>query len=423
MGLPTRVDASTVKLLQADLRKLTKIYQSVPTETVVNTETYQRDYPDTRKWEDAERLFRQFETSVNEWAYKVLIQHQNVDKDSAAQHQIRETAWSFLGEIGTLTLFPRSWSNQANEYVLAPWELDKKRDANIRRYQKRFREFISAVESLIEDEGGSVERSPTTEQHMLAGMTVVLHTLNRAERGEDPAPFLQDLHRQVKAIERAGFKRALRGLTLHLRFDVQGGKGGHYDETQDELVVFPFGMFPNNITFTHEVGHRFWFKSMTNQARAHWNEIMTTQQGVTTQEGVDLFMDKVWNPSASDRELEAIVERSRFDPEIKAMFRYFVDHSPSYTRTSEGVKGHHIRFNVGKAVLIEHITDYGATSPIEAFAEAFQRYVIEGSKALGEWTRSFFERLVKGGRLASARRVVARYQRAGSGLSQGVLTG
>lgn len=408
MGLPTQVDESTVKRLQADLRKLTKIYQSVPVEFETDPITYQHAYPGLERWTEARRIFDQFQRNLKEWVYGVLIQHREGDKDSPAQRAVRERAWDLLPTLSVDTLFPTQWSSRLDRYEAAPWTLAKQRDTNIRRYQKKFREFITPLEALVEGEGGVVQRDEPAKHFELYGMTVVIHALNRAGRDGGLDSYLNGLRRQARAIARAGLKDALQGLTHHIRFDEHDGRGGEYDQYRDEVTVFPMG-FSSERTFTHEVGHRYWFMNMTNRARAHWERMLSTQQVRTTAEDVALFMDNVWQPDATEAQHLSLIERSSFDPEQKAKFRYFAEHWPAYTWTKDGVKEHHLKFNLNEPVLIEHISDYGATSPIEAFAEAFAHYVTKGPRALGPWTRSFFERLVTRGKLASAVRVLGRF--------------
>ena len=40
--------------------------------------------------------------------------------------------------------------------------------------------------------------------------------------------------------------------------------------------------------------------------------------------------------------------------------------------------------------------DYGATNPVEAFAEVFRLYVLHGPRAVGPWTRALFREVVRG---------------------------
>jgi len=365
------------------------------------------------KFHEAQKVFRAFDQNLEEWVYKVLIQHHRSEKDTWAQKEVREKAWRFIGDISTgITLFPQQWNYETDKHEDAPWGLSRVRTTNIRRYQKSFREFLDALEGLIEAEGGTVERDLITEQFELGGMTVVVHSLSRKERGQThPEAFLRDLKRQAGLIARAGLRKALDGLTVHVRFDRHDLTTGQYQKESDELVIFPLGMSAGKgaTTFIHEVGHRLYYRFLQNRARAHWEEMLESHTAEITPTDVKVFMNKIWVPSATSRELQHVVDRSEFDPESKAKFNYLADHNPAYTNEAEGVEKHHEKFNVGDKVTIEHISDYGATNPIEAFAEAFQLYVRKGPRALGPWTRHFFERITKPGsqRYAYVRRLEA----------------
>jgi hypothetical protein len=52
----------------------------------------------------------------------------------------------------------------------------------------------------------------------------------------------------------------------------------------------------------------------------------------------------------------------------------------------------------------EHITDYGAPNPQEAFAEAFALFVTKGPRAIGPWTEALFRKIVHKGTAAHLRR-------------------
>jgi DNA topoisomerase IB len=416
-ALPSRVDWSVVKTLVSDLKRLTKIYRDLPTKLDEDPETHEQSYGSKDQWEETDRLFNQFRNNLDAWVYKVLIQHSKVEKDSWAQKDVREKAWSLLGELSGSRLLPTAWNYKTNKHEIAPWELERKRDANIQRYQKRFRDFVVSLEALIQSEGGTVERRPETEQFSIAGMNVVVHAVDRTDTtySEDFGyePFLRDLARQAHEVARAGFRKAVEGLTVHLRFDEHGLTAGQYNPESDTLTIFTLGQGagPKVTTFIHETGHRFYYRVMPSNAREHWDDVMKSHTVEITPQDVTSFISDVYNSEMTGRELEALVERStNLDPEMKAKYRFLADHNPAYVATPEGVTEHHRKFNLGEKVNLEHITDYGATSPVEAFAEAFQLYVRKGPRAFGPWTRSFFERLTHSGRSAAIERIAARYK-------------
>lgn len=418
-ALPSRVDLSVVKTLVADLKRLTKIYRDLPTKLTEDPETREQSYGSKDQWEETQRLFNQFRVNVEDWVYKVLIQHSQVEKDSWDQREVREKAWSFLGEVSGSRLLPTAWNYKTDKHEIAPWELERKRDANIQRYQKRFRDFIVALEALIQAEGGTVERLPATEQFSIHGMNVVVHAVDRTERGKQFSddfgyePFLRDIGRQANEVIRAGFRKAVEGLTVHLRFEQQGLTAGQYNPASDTLTIYTLGQSAGHkaTTFIHETGHRFYYRVMPPNARAHWDDVMTSHTVQITPQDVDSFVSDVYQSELTSRELQALIDRSpHLDPETRAKYTFLADHNPAYVSTPEGVTEHHRKFNLGEKATIEHITDYGAENPVEAFAEAFQLYVRKGPRILGPWTRSFFEKVTHSERFAAIERIAARYK-------------
>ena len=98
---------------------------------------------------------------------------------------------------------------------------------------------------------------------------------------------------------------------------------GQYDPGTDEisLYVWPYQII---LVLLHELGHRYWFKHMTREQRGRFNDLVQIDKGEATEYD--------WPPSLTD-------EHGNLKP-------------------------------------IEPVSDYGKTNIGEAFAEAFQKYVL-----------------------------------------------
>jgi hypothetical protein len=59
-----------------------------------------------------------------------------------------------------------------------------------------------------------------------------------------------------------------------------------------------------------------------------------------------------------------------------------------------------LKFKEGEVVQVEEVSDYGDSSPVEGYAEAFRLWVTKGRGALGPFTRELF---IQVGRAGGAR--------------------
>lgn len=100
---------------------------------------------------------------------------------------------------------------------------------------------------------------------------------------------------------------------------------------------------------------------------------------------------------ATERAIEAkypASESPHFHRALKALVNRARTHAPTVGAVALEVQ---IEGLIGSKVLDEHITDYGANNPSEAFAEAFALYVVNGPHVLGPWTAAFFRHTARAG--------------------------
>jgi len=400
------ITPATIKKWEQDLRKMTKVYRELPTD---HTPENVIKFEQTRKW------FRNFKTNWEEFVYKQVLPPTDEKTETFSHKNVRVDAWNALFAISHPDMFPTAWDSRDGKYHPDFWNLQRRRDTNVSRYQRAFTQAFKSIYVYI---GEGSENRGVKDQFNMAGATIII---NHHGGGKWEIPYIKEtlssLSTAFSKITAAGFKEAIQGLVVH--FDLESRKdliGGQYFSQEDRLVINPLGLGSiDHSSLVHEIGHRLWFRNLTNRARAHWNEIIGARQSKIGPDVVKLFVKDILEPIYdpyryfTNKELIQLVERKKdkYDSITFAQLRYLADHNPGSQKgvaTPEEALDLNLKFNVGESVSMEHISDYGATSPIEAFAEAFKAYIIKGPRALGPWTRDFFEKITHGGKLASAKK-------------------
>jgi len=388
----------------SDLRRMTKIYRSIP------------EQEDEAKrlvmFREARELFSTFRKNFELWVYRHVLPVPDKN-ESWIIKQVREKAWSAIVALREM-LFPKAWNYQTEAHEDAPWKVKDVIDTNVRRYQKAFNEAFKVLEEYLQDEerrtGKPVERAPLEEKYSVAGMNVVIRGFGRIGEYEDDVDvFMRRLDEFARRIARAGFGDALKGLTVFIDFadfdrgtKTEGLVAGQYNSSKDSLQIFPLGFIASDGgTFTHEVGHRFWFRQLPGNARAHWTERLDDQTVEITAKDVQEFSQEYLTPKYqrldSSSELRRVIEHQETDPERRKKFEALAQSARPVNWTNESVHRLLMDSGVGEKVHLEPISEYATTNPTEAFAEAFRIYIIEGPGRLGEWTRWFFREVTRSG--------------------------
>lgn len=266
----------------------------------------------------------------------------------------------------------------------------------------------------------------------------------------------------LNLIRRAGFDKALDGVkvvvTSYFGLYDDTGLGGVYARgpvpeiarAGDVVYILTSASTPLE-TLVHELGHRYYFKYMPSNAIEHWEGVMGSE--VLTANIVDpLVLSIVKGAKEYEKrtgkkykidfesaqplvnkfleEMKEIVnkedqaEHLRKNPGAPPLppkdytkqelelsgrrYKQFMEQLAKETgRTSWNGVDQFIRSVQGMSFSVDHyepISAYATTKPVEAFAEAFRRYVVEGPRALGPRTRAFFEKLTHLNRRAYADR-------------------
>ena len=388
------IDKTSIDRWKSDLRKMTKIYKDL------NDSGSSRD----DEWEHARSLFRIFRGNLEEWVYKVLLPRPNSDKpESPLEKAIRALVWDFRFHLDPNTLFPAQGGHHNWSKLL------EDRDRNIKRYQASGNKAFKEIEIYLDIKPeGKLERRDAVDHFEVGGIQVVVLNFGRTEE-KDLDQFLRGLKGAVSRISQAGFAKAVHGLNLTVDFDPHADESlttGTYNPASDTLRVLPLGLIgKGHGTFTHECGHRFYYKSLPAPWRDHWEATLSSRGVKITLEDVDRFSnlvsdlgDRLWD---RDYRAKASVSRARDESEA-AKFKELsklppgMEHPPPadyFTKYIHRLK----EVYIGETVQLEEITEYANTSPTEAFAECFKEWVLKGPRALSPWTRQFFREVCRAG--------------------------
>ena len=401
-----KVDSNAIKKWAKDLRVLTKAYKQIGS----NSE----DPKTIQDFKKVRRAFGTFQENFEQWVYKFFLQYKwtgaSDNMESWEAKEVREKCWRAVTSLGGN--FPEMWDFQTQKHRASPQILAREREKNIRRYRAEFREGIKALLQYVAIHGDQ-EREKPIEQAKIGPVKLVIHNHKRkggSPQGEESRErsfkqLVDGIKHWCKQIQKAGFGKCIEGLELHLDFGLTGESGdmvnGEYYMNKDIMKLYGTGMTQD--TFTHELGHRFWYREVPSNAKKHWQDTIKSKKVSIERVDVENFVKKYFDKHGSKlykrRAGLKVIDKKEDNAEIKAKYKVLQmtpvystnNHSEVITKLADRWVG------PGKEIPIEHITTYGNTNAEEAFAEAFKLYIIRGPGKLGEWTRWFFREIVRTG--------------------------
>ena len=326
------------------------------------------------------------------------------------EKEVREKCWRAVTSLGGN--FPEMWDFQTKKHRVSPQILAREREKNIRRYRAEFRLGIKALLQYIAIEGDQ-EREKPIEQAQLGPVKLVIHNFKRkggteqgeASREKSFKQLVDGIKSWSKKIQKAGFGKCIEGLTVDLDFGLTADTGemvnGEYYMNKDMLKLYGCGMTQD--TFTHELGHRFWYRNVPSNAKKHWQDTIKSKKVSIERKDVEDYVEKYFDKNGSKiykrRVGLKVIDKNEDNAETKAKFKAMQMSSVWSTENRKEVvtKLADRWVGPGKEIPIEHITNYGNTNAEEAFAEAFKLYIVRGPGKLGEWTRWFFREIVRTG--------------------------
>lgn len=414
------LDKSTLEKWKRDLRVMTKIYRSIDADRMVEWDTPEEvKQKQTEMWREAQTLFKRFRDNFEQWVYKVVLPKDTKGR-SPLEQDVAKSAWNFRFYLESTTLFPMSRSG-AYEPNWPDFRLNQEK--NVKRYQVAATKAFNDLESYLEARDGKLERRDYIEHFNVGGVNVVILNWGRDnfdDREEDLDSHLRNLRDRIEQIKRAGFPGAVKGLTLTIDFDQkEWDTNGMYKPAEDTLIMFPLGLAGKDSghgTLTHECGHRFYFRELPGQARAYWEEVFTLRGLKITTDDISRFGQAVvrkYDPNRpgslmdSEERLKAalpLAQGEEDEVKFRELARSALMPISAKTFSAEWYLDF-LNSKAGEVVQLEEITDYANANPMEAFAEIFKIWVLNGPGALGPWTRDFFRRICRAGgaKLAATR--------------------
>ena len=263
-----KVDARQIDQWRQDMRRMTKIYRSVPTD--VAPALFQEAV------QEAQGFWRTFQENLRDWIGNLTLPNMYLEGNLEPLYDLGTAA---LNELNVL--FPPFRDRATGKYLPSPRMLKDQRPANIRRYQEKFQAFFAAAEALLQDEGGSVERAPVTEQFEVGPVSVHVTNLDRARNENAFRAFLKRVPIMLKQVQAAGFGAILRGLVLNVVFDpttIAAGSAG-----RKTINIYPGGM-GSSTTLIHEIGHWVHDRLLSRSAKTEWYDTLKEAQDSGTQE-------------------------------------------------------------------------------------------------------------------------------------------
>lgn len=389
---------------RADLRKMTKIYKSIPAA---------KEEDLLAVFREARQLFWTFKKSFESWVYDEVLPTKRPEGQSPMEREVATKAWTALTNLGDYRMFPQQWDYKTEKHEDAPWKVEKNAkelQKVIVRYQKGMNDTLNAIQDLIEARGGELKRRNLVENYQIGRIKVQVHNAGRDSRmsqGEDGEALVESelstLQNMTRKLDSAGLGSAVDGLTVHIDFDRTDLRAGQYEAGSDTLTLFPLGTGrENNDTLVHEVGHRFYYRKMPSNARAYWDEVIDQRAIQLTAKDVQKFMQEYYLPAGDYPDRAALQREVLREPDEveRSKMVHFAYGIPVYTRDPREVEKHLLEHKLGR-IDLEFISEYGATNAKEAFADAFRKWVLKGPRSLGPWTRDFFTRLTRSGGAAT----------------------
>lgn len=404
------VDKAALDHWKRDLKTMTKIYRDLPVDPAWDDEHGKREA--TEQFEEARKLFRNYREGFSDWVYKVVLPKELAYEDKI----VRKSTWDFRHTLDSGSFLFPTFGSGTPDFP----RLRNDRDKNIRRYQAAATKAFKDLDEYISQKGGSLER-PDEESHFeVGGVPVIVKNQGRAEADIEAELHMamNQLKKRIDRIKGAGFSSAVRGLTLTIDFGLKESMtNAMYNPASDTLTFLPLGLVGEDTgagTLTHEIGHRFYFKDLPGQARAHWDEVMANKGIPITKDVIHRFVETVArnvdqnDPLAlrDDRKLLKAVLPAAQSESDELAFRQLAKLPVIPWDSSTFDKDRYrslIESTEGEIVYVEEISEYGHTSPVEAFAECFRLFIVKGPRALGPWTREFFSTICRAGGAKLAR--------------------
>ncbi len=439
-----RITSETIKAYRSQLRKLYKEYREF--------EHYDHD----KVWEDIRHVGvpeEEAKAADKERKAKVLAEAEKLHKKFASvvrdlthlsdklmgpgfEHPAKATLWSSVSDVygAAHSVFPTRYFSEDDPMGIDLYEMKRDHDKLLRRAQGKFRNALRALDTVIKD----AQTPPTLmqqEKFSRDGFDFVIGERSGRMRDEMANDYLPHAREMRRKLESAGVGDAIKGMRIHLADKVDTEEGyliaGSYQPKHDVLSVYMMGIAGDRdrspgATTIHEIGHRVYFKLMSERDREAWERVYDGASRAVTDSDIDKYVatfEKAKRMVGDDEHgvtsMFYAMEKLGFGEERSISGEKKVTHADSmqaYLREKTPLpamlhgkvwSADKLRdwlqnttkdreTGTPKRVFDKHLTDYGRTNASEAFAEAFRLYVDQGPGALPDYWRSELKRAVAG---------------------------
>lgn len=314
--------------------------------------------------------------------YKVMLSKEMAELSQGGKNlkyfakKLQGSAWSVVIALGSIRRYlgewPQHWSRYRDSFEHEKkYIFDKiKREANI-----AYTDALSLARERPDE-----EKTFDFSERVTVGKFVLVPEGGLEEKKMKEAASL--VSRAVSLIARAGFRDVLSRMVMKVSAISEPGLvAGQYYIEKDTINIPPLGMMVE--TMVHELGHRNWYRVLTNGDRGYWREAFHGNLIEITKEDVEEVVEYARKPFEVDKNLpgsirEAIaayMARHADDPVAPYKAVYFKEnmhHHDNFSFWEETWK----KDLVGQRVMKNFVTDYANTNEKEAYAEVFMRYVM-----------------------------------------------
>lgn len=401
-----------------------------------------------------DELVKEFQrVSINFYRFCLILLNVDVQRTNKPEaHQIqsipRRDLWNAASTLyKTMDLYdalPSIW-----RYTNAEDVPDFERFIEYKRrfYKNAVHEF-DILDTAFYQFVNNVKQFKESETFQVDGLSVTiindeLNELNedmRVPRANFVLDYLKQWNDRLRSQKMISF---VKDLKIFIRYSQRGFDNGgptvntyagHYDPDQDEISFYILNWTDVehlDIIYYHELGHRVWFKYLSENARKHWTEslskilyritvddvlrikllfdkhmkrfhrqkpidlhrlmLLATQANLPrTHIVLDLLNNLYLNKDALHNTLYNWHKKRQTD----FTFDAHDERTYKFTDIEQLVDFAEFVFK-GKAFSTgEHISDYGHVNPVEAFAETFKLYLTD-RPAIRERTMEYFKQIIQ----------------------------
>lgn len=350
---------------------------------------------------------------------------------------LMQTAWETAKKLGPPgQLMIQAFDNLTREKEPEKWARQAK--AKITRYfnlvQEASAATTAATKAQREVRFGNERANPVTSEVSGRGGTKFRLQLQHAteEQKASVGANIRAMELAIDQIKKAGFPSAVKDLTVYMDFrptkyrtesDTAHGRffaAGTYHpyETwtpsgerekagKGDVTIYSPGFreaYPSSV-MVHELGHRFYYRELTEGEREEWRALVAERSSTPTKEQTtavwEAIKDKFPSEWADDFDRPALMAElaEKHGPIGRTLYGIIQQQYLSDKTVNRDSVKEYLNQIGGHPIVEPFVTFYGGTNESEYFAEAFQHYVQGGPRNLPEWTRAIFERLTHAHRL------------------------